>query len=78
MMIEKLVYIRRTREALDGPHRMILQYAHGAWLTANLPPELKPARDALCRGLGSVHCGIGMASEILAALGILMCCEDDR
>ncbi len=74
-MIEKLAYLRRTREALDGPHRMILQYGHGAWLTANLPSELKPTRDALCRGLR--HCGVGVASEILAAIGILMCTADE-
>ncbi len=76
-MIEKRDYVKRTREGLDGPHRMILQYAHGAWLTANLPPDLKPARDALCRNLSHVHCGIGMASEILAAIGILICAKDE-
>ncbi len=74
-MIEKRDYVKRTRNALDGPHRMILQYGHGAWLTANLPPELKPARDALCRNLPA--CGVGMASEILAAIGILMCTKDE-
>ncbi len=76
-MIEKLDYVRRTRASLDGPHRIILQYAHGAWLTANLPPELKPARDALCQKLRHYHVGVGVATEILAAIGILMCTTDE-
>ena len=69
--------IHMIRDTLTPTGRLEVQREHGAWLTANLPPELKPARDALCRRLTVTHCGIGMASEIIAAIGVLICAKED-